>query len=30
VNELRYDHETGETEVVRENETGYRDVEAAE
>ncbi|SEN69983.1 probable phosphoglycerate mutase [Halorientalis persicus] len=30
VNELRYDHETGETDVVRENETGYRDIEATE
>ncbi|AQL42984.1 phosphoglyceromutase [Halorientalis sp. IM1011] len=30
VNELRYDHEAGETEVLRENETGYRDVEALE
>mgnify|MGYP006277850767 FL=1 len=30
VNELRYDHGTGETDVVRENETEYRDVETVE
>ncbi len=27
VNELEHDHETGETEVLRENETGYQNVE---
>jgi len=30
VNELEHDHETGETEVLRENDTGYRDLELAE
>ncbi|SDE93424.1 histidine phosphatase family protein [Halorientalis regularis] len=30
VNELEHDQETGETEILRENETGYRDIGAVE
>jgi probable phosphoglycerate mutase len=30
VNELEHDHWTGETEILRENETGYREIEATE
>ncbi|RXK46407.1 histidine phosphatase family protein [Halorientalis pallida] len=30
VNELEHDHETGETEILRENETAYQEVELVE